>query len=128
MEFIKVGALAILGVMTGVLLKSGKQEYGTYAGIAVCLLVFSCTLAYMGQIREQLLRLFSYLSSGERYFALIFKVVGIAWICEFVSGICRDSGFSAIASQVELFGKIAILFSGMPIFLALMETIAGFVG
>lgn len=92
------------------------------------MLIFTCTVAYMGQAESQLAMLWRQIASGGRYAALLLKVVGITWICEFVAGICRDSGFSAVASQVELFGKIAILFAGMPVFLALAETIAGFAG
>ena len=62
------------------------------------------------------------------YLVILVKLIGIAYICEFAASISKDAGYSAVASQVELFGKIAILFAGMPIFLALAETIAGFAG
>ena len=128
MEFVRVGAVALVGVMIAVSFKGGRQEYSLYLGGAVCLLIFTCTVAYMGQAESQLAMLWRQIASGGRYAALLLKVVGITWICEFVAWICRDSGFSAVASQVELFGKIAILFAGMPVFLALAETIAGFAG
>lgn len=128
MTFVKVGAIALLGVLLGIQFKNGKQEYSIYIGMGICLLIFFYTAAYMEQVKAQIETLIGYISSGSRYFAILYKVVGITWICEFVSGICRDSGFSAIAAQIELFGKIAILFAGMPVFLALIETIAGFVG
>ena len=95
MEFVRIGLLAVVGIALGIQFKSQKQEYGLYLGLALCPLIFSCT---------------------------------ITWVCEFVAGICRDSGFSAVAAQVELFGKIAVLFAGMPVFLALAETVAGFAG
>lgn len=128
MAFIRIGALALVGVMLGIQLKSAKQEYALLLGAVLCMLIFSGTVTYMGQVKEQFFAFSSYISSGERYFALLFKVVGITWVCEFVSGICKDNGFSAVAAQMELFGKIAVLFAGMPVFLALMETIAGFGG
>lgn len=127
MEFIKIGAIAVLGVLVGLQFKSSRQEYGIYIGAAICLLIFSCTASYMGQVQSQLEVVQKYVASGSHYFSLLFKVVGITWLCEFVAGICRDSGYAAVASQIELFGKIAILFAGMPVFLSLMETIAGFV-
>ena len=110
MEFLKIGAIAVVGVLLGIQFKSGRQEYGAYIGAVICILIFSCTAAYMGQVKEQLEAFGAYLGSAGRYFTLLFKVVGITWLCEFVAGICRDSGFSAIAAQIELFGKIAILF------------------
>ena len=124
MELVKVCAFALMGVLLALQFKGGKQEYGIYLGAALAVVVFSCTLSYMGQAKKQLMGLWQQLSGGQSYLTLLFKVVGIT----LVSGICKDSGYSAVASQVELFGKIAILFAGMPIFLALAETIAGFAG
>ena len=118
MELVKVCAFALMGVLFALQFKGGKQEYGIYLGAALAVVVFSCTLSYMGQAKKQLMGLWQQLSGGQSYLTLLFKVVGITWISELVSGICKDSGYSAVASQVELFGKIAILFAGMPIFLA----------
>ncbi len=128
MEFVRIGLLAVVGIALGIQFKGQKQEYGLYLGLALCLLIFSCTAAYLEQVKTQMERIFGYVSSGKQYFFLLFKVAGITWVCEFVAGICRDSGFSAVAAQVELFGKIAVLFAGMPVFLALAETVAGFAG
>ena len=111
MELVKVCAFALMGVLLALQFKGGKQEYGIYLGAALAVVVFSCTLSYMGQAKKQLMGLWQQLSGGQSYLTLLFKVVGITWISELVSGICKDSGYSAVASQVELFGKIAILFS-----------------
>lgn len=126
MEFVKIGIIAVLGVMLAIQFKGVKQEFGIYIGLVICLFLFFCAASYMEQLKEQLFGIRKFLASNDRYFSLLLKIVGITWLCEFVSGICKDSGYTAIASQMELLGKIAILFAGMPVFLALMETIAGF--
>lgn len=105
MELVKVCAFALMGVLLALQFKGGKQEYGIYLGAALAVVVFSCTLSYMGQAKKQLMGLWQQLSGGQSYLTLLFKVVGITWISELVSGICKDSGYSAVASQVELFGK-----------------------
>ena len=129
MELVKVCAFALMGVLLALQFKGGKQEYGIYLGgsIGGCGIFLHPFLYGTGK-KKQLMGLWQQLSGGQSYLTLLFKVVGITWISELVSGICKDSGYSAVASQVELFGKIAILFAGMPIFLALAETIAGFAG
>ena len=54
------------------------------------------------------------------------KMIGITYIAEFSSGICRDAGYQTIASQIEIFSKLTILALGMPVLLALLETIQEF--
>ena len=57
MELVKVCAFALMGVLLALQFKGGKQEYGIYLGAALAVVVFSCTLSYMGQAKKQLMGL-----------------------------------------------------------------------
>ena len=67
MELVKVCAFALMGVLLALQFKGGKQEYGIYLGAALAVVVFSCTLSYMGQAKKQLMGLWQQLSGGQRY-------------------------------------------------------------
>ena len=54
------------------------------------------------------------------------KMIGITYIAEFSSGVCRDAGYQTIAVQIEIFSRLTILALGMPVLLALLETIREF--
>ena len=60
------------------------------------------------------------------YLGTLLKMVGITYIAEFASGICRDAGFSALGTQVEMFGKLSILAVSAPVLQALLETLQVF--
>lgn len=66
--------------------------------------------------------------SGSRhvYLAALFKMAGITYIAEFTSGICKDAGYSAVGTQVEMVGKLAILAVSAPVVLSLVETLKVF--
>ena len=51
---------------------------------------------------------------------------GITYLAEFASNICKDAGYGAIASQLEIFAKLAILALSMPILFAFIQTIGEF--
>ena len=53
-------------------------------------------------------------------------MIGITYIAEFASGICKDTGYQTIAVQIEIFSKLTILAMGVPVLLALLETIQEF--
>ena len=62
----------------------------------------------------------------ESYLAALFKMIGVTYIAEFASGLCKDSGYNSIANQIEMFGKLSVMALSMPILIALMQTIEGF--
>lgn len=59
------------------------------------------------------------------YVETILKIVGIAYIAEFGAQITKDAGQGAIASKIELAGKILILAMAIPILQAIIETVIG---
>lgn len=126
MDMMKIGLFALVAVLLGIQFRGHRQEYSLYVGIGAALLIFSYTAGYMVEIKDRLWELKSYFGSGSQYFSILFKVIGITYLCEFCAGVCKDAGYQAVASQLELFGKIVVLLAGMPVFLALVEVISGF--
>ncbi len=68
----------------------------------------------------------SYISVDTAYMGTLVKMLGVTYIAEFSSSICKDAGYQTIAKQIEIFGKLAILVMSMPILTALLNTIQGF--
>lgn len=128
MDVLKVGLLGITGVMIALQFKSGKQEYGLYIGFAVCLIIFSAAVLGLSSLLNSMGELKQYMNANNTYFQILLKVIGITYICEFCSGICKDAGYSSIAGQVEIFGKLSVLIAGMPILLAIIKSIQEIAG
>ena len=126
MEIIKIAALGIMGVLIALQFKSHKPEYGTYIGIGICILIFYYALQSLGSVVGQLMGLQKYVEIGRGYFGILLKVIGITYICEFSASICKDAGYQSVASQIEMLGKLAVMFSGLPIILAVIEQLEGF--
>lgn len=128
MDALKIGMLGIAGVMIALQFKSSKQEYGLYIGFAVCLLIFSYAVFGLSSLLNSMGELKQYMNANNTYFHILLKVIGITYICEFCSGICKDAGYSSIAGQVEIFGKLSVLVAGMPILLAIIKSIQEIAG
>ena len=62
------------------------------------------------------------------YLAILLKMLGVAYVAEFASSICKDAGHQTIAGQIEVYSKIAILALSMPVLKTLLETIGAFLG
>ncbi len=125
-ELVKVGFLGIAGVLLAVQFRGSKPEYASYIGLAVSIIIFSFSMRQMETITGQFMKIRSYLSGSEEYLSILFRVIGITYICEFSSGICRDAGYQAVAGQIEVLGKLTVMFAGLPILFAVIEQIQSF--
>lgn len=123
MEVLKIGLLGVSGVMLALQFRSSKPEFGLYIGFAICLLLFSFVVSGLSAVFENMKEMSRYMNKNDTYFRILLKVIGITYICEFCSGICKDAGYSSIAGQIEIFGKLSVLAAGMPILLAIIESI-----
>ena len=126
MEILKIGILGIAGVMVALQFKTVKPEISLYMGLAVSILIFSFSLDGLFQILRRMEALTGYITAGDSYFRLLFKAVGITYICEFSAGICRDAGYQSVAGQIEILGKLSVMFAGLPILFAVIDQIQNF--
>ena len=125
-EIIKIGLLGIIGVLFAGWFKGSKPEYTLYIGVGAAVLIFSYAVRFFYSLIARLLDLQAYMEGGEGYLGTLLKIVGITYICEFSAGICKDAGFAAVASQIEVLGKLAVMFAGLPVLFAVLEQIQSF--
>lgn len=126
MDIGKIVLLAMAGVFLGVQFKSSRQEFSVYIGIVLSMVIFLEGMDKLGAVLGQLKMLEGFMGSQYAYFAILLKVIGITYLCELASSVCRDAGYQAVAGQIEIFGKLTVLWSGMPVILAVIETIREF--
>ena len=120
MSMIQAGVIGVIGAVLAVQLKAGKSEYGIYVCVATGVILFSLIVDRLGIFISTLEQITSYIDLDAGYLSTMFKMIGITYIAEFSSGICRDAGYQTLAGQIEIFGKLTILALGMPVLLALL--------
>ena len=50
----------------------------------------------------------------ESYYFQLLKMLGVAYVAEFASNICKDAGQQSVAGMIELFAKISIVVLSIP--------------
>lgn len=128
MDMLKIALIGIAGVMLALFLKDLKPGYAVYISIATGMLIFFYTMGRLELILDGIYTIQSCLNFNDIYIKSLVKIIGITYLAEFSTGICKDAGFGTVAGQIEVFGKLVILSFGMPIVTALVETIQGFFG
>lgn len=118
--------LGFTGVFLGLVLKGSKPEYSVYISLAVGILIFMYMAQKLSYLFSSVLKIQDYLPLEEKYLSTLLKIIGVTYIGQFSSNICKDAGYGSIAGQIEIFTKLYIMVLSLPVLLALLEAISGF--
>ncbi|EOC99763.1 stage III sporulation protein AD [Caldisalinibacter kiritimatiensis] len=123
MEIIQVVGIGIIATVLAILLKQQKPEMAIHISIVTGLIIFLFVVTKLKYVVDFLSSLADRINIDFIYFSTILKVIGIAYIAEFGAQVSRDAGEEAIASKIELAGKILIMVLAIPIMTALIDLI-----
>lgn len=123
MEMVKVCMIGMIAIILAIKLKSYQQEFSIYISLVACVLILFYAINHLKTIVAFIDYIGKNLILPGEYFKILLKMVGITYVCEFGVSICKDAGYHAIASQIEMVGKLSILVISTPIIMALLETV-----
>ena len=126
MDILQIVGFGLIATFLSLILKENKLT------LAFGIVVFAGTVLFLLMV-EGLQNVFSTLERlavsshvNLMYLETILKIIGIAYIAEFGAQITRDAEQNAIASKIELGGKIMILTIAIPILSVVLETVLSF--
>ncbi|TCK98365.1 stage III sporulation protein AD [Natranaerovirga hydrolytica] len=126
MNITQITIIGIVAVLLAIQFKNKNQEYGMYISLATAIIIFYFAVDKLDVIVETINGIQNNITISNLYIDILLKIIGIAYIAEFGSQLCKDAGYSAIASQIEIVGKLSILFVSLPILLSVIDTITLF--
>lgn len=123
---IQVALIGIVGVLLALQIRSVKPDMAVFLGIATSLLILLLAVDKLAVVLDGIYTIQSYLSIHTSYIQALLKIIGITYVAEFAADICKDAGYGTLAGQIGIFSKLSILAVSMPVLIALLETIHGF--
>ena len=109
MEIIKIIGIAFIAVIIIVLLRQYRPEFAIYASIIAGVLILTLASGTLSGIINMINSISSKTNINSDFLVILIKITGIAILTEFAVSICKDAGESAIASKVDVGGKILII-------------------
>ena len=116
MSILSVLGLAIVAATIAVLLRQQKPEFAMLIGLGAGVIILVYVIMKAQPVFSELNTLMSSSGINNDYAQILIKALGICFITQLAADVCKDSGETAIASKVELFGKFAILLLALPLF------------
>ena len=120
-----VGVLGIIIVILALQLKNIKSEYSVVIMIVGCVIIFFYSISGIIKVVQILKKIINDTGINDEQIIILLKIMGISYIAEFVSDIAKDSGYSALSNQIQIYGKITILVVSVPILESLINCING---
>ena len=123
MDIIKIVGVGLVAVIIITVLKQYKPEFTVYISICAGAIILGFVMTRISAIIQLITELSNKISDTNGFLKILIKITGIAFLTEFAVSICKDAGESAIASKVDLGGKVIIISMSVPIISELLETI-----
>ena len=123
MDIIKILGVGLIALIIIIIVKQYRPEFTMYVSVAAGIIILLLVMDKLSSIIDLLTNLANKTSVNNEFIFLLIKITGIAILTEFASSVCKDSGETAIASKVDMGGKIIIIAMSIPIIASLLETI-----
>lgn len=122
----KVGQVAVLGVVAVLIaqvIPKGKEVYAWVVVLVASLMILGMGVSRLQDMTELLQKLRDNLGSSGVYIRILLKMLGITYVAELSSDLCRDAGRQAVAGQIEFYAKILLFGMSLPVLQGLLGAI-----
>ena len=124
-EMLRLGGVAVIAVSIALVLKNQRPELALQVSIVTGIVLLAAAIA--GEVKRQAEEFMQNYSVDGAGIAAVVKITGIAYAAQFSADICRDAGESAVASRIELAGRLMMLLAALPMVFSAVEAICGLV-
>ncbi|AUS08528.1 stage III sporulation protein AD [Laceyella sacchari] len=123
MEIIQVVGLGLIATFLILIIKEQKPIFAFLLAAFVGVIIFISIAGKIAEVLGVLQSLAHQARVNDLFLETILKIIGIAYIAEFGAQVTRDAGQGAIASKIELAGKVLIMVMAIPIITVIIETV-----
>lgn len=123
LEIIKIVGVGLVSLIIIIILKQYKPEYAIYASIISGVIILMLVMDKLTNIIHLLTNLQNQANINNQFLVILLKITGIAFLTEYASSICKDAGETAVATKIDIGGKVIIIAISIPIIQALLELI-----
>lgn len=112
---IKIAMIGVIAVLLALSLRQERTGFGMLVVLAASILILALSMTKMQGVLHVIANLEDTLQEDAVYVQVLLKMLGITYIAEFGSSLCRDAGYGAVGGQIEFYGKLMLLAVSMPI-------------
>jgi stage III sporulation protein AD len=123
MDILQIVGLGLVATFLTLIVKEQKPIFALVLATVTGIIIFLYLIGKIAEVIAVLERMAVQANVNLVYLETVLKIIGIAYVAEFGAQVTRDAGQGAIASKIELAGKVLILVMAIPIITVIIETI-----
>lgn len=123
MDIIKIIGVGLISLIIIIILKQYKPDFAIYISLLAGAIILLLVMDKLSNVVSLLSSIQNKANMNNQFLVILLKITGIAFLTEYASSICKDAGESAIATKIDLGGKVLIIAISIPIIQALLELI-----
>ncbi len=123
MDIFLVVGLSVISAVLCILLKQYKAEYAVIISLCCSVIIFGAVVAALAPAFKTINSLIGTVNINSEYVKAVLKALGICYLTQLAADSCKDAGQTAIASKVELAGKVGVVLVALPMFESLVDII-----
>lgn len=128
MNVIGIAGIAVCAAVIATMLRKYHEEYAILLSIAAGIIILLEIFANVAPAVNKIHTLFSATGLSSDYVLILMKTLGISFLTQFAADSCRDAEENALASKMELAGKISIVVLSLPLFERIAEIAIHLIG
>ena len=121
MEIFKIIGIAFITVVFTIILKEYRKDFAIYVVIIGGILILVSSLDTLSGIINFINTLSNKTNLNGEFIKLLIKITSISILIDFAVNICKDSGESAIASKLDLGGKVIAISMSIPVISSMLN-------
>lgn len=125
MDIIKIIGIGIATAILCLILRQTKPEFAVVIGIIGTIIILFLVMDGLSAVIVSINSMANKTGIKTEILSAILKIIGIGYLCEFATSICKDAGANSISEAVTMGGKIIILVLAIPIIESLINIVTG---
>ena len=121
MTVMQIAGVALISIAALTIIRTYRPDLALALSIAVCVVILIAVVGNISEIKGVVDEMLTGYGLDALHIKVIFKVIGIAYIAQFAADACRDAGEDAIASKVELAGRVLIVATAMQAMISILS-------
>ncbi len=123
-----ITGVCILSAAAILFIKRYSAEHAVLLSIAASVAVLIPITLTFAEVSSEIKDIFDKADLSPSAFTLVIKALGLCYLTNFASDICRDFGQSSLAGKIELAGKLSVVGLSLPLIEEILTAVTELIG